>query len=33
MLHFGSIETKFERETQWDHAQISCQNAKIKVFV
>ncbi len=27
-----SIETIFEVQTQWDHAQIPCQNAKINMF-
>jgi hypothetical protein len=26
------IETIFEVQTQWDHAQIPCQNAKINMF-
>jgi len=30
--HFGSIETIFEGQTQWDSVQISSQNEKIEVF-
>jgi hypothetical protein len=30
--HSASIETIYKGQTQWDHAQISFQNAKIKMF-
>jgi hypothetical protein len=30
--HFGSIETIFEGQTQWENVQISSQNEKTKVF-
>jgi hypothetical protein len=30
--HFGSIETIFECQTQWDNVQISSQNEKTKLF-
>ncbi len=31
--HFESLETIFKGQTEWDRAQITCQNAKIKVLI